>query len=605
MGSPITARVRYQVVLGASGGPLLLPALWGWVILASTGVAAGEMPTRPNVLLVMTDDQGYGDLGFHGNPRVRTPNLDRLARESARLTSFYVSPVCSPTRASLLTGRYNFRTGVVDTYLGRSLMHPDEVTLAEMLAAAGYRTGIFGKWHLGDNAPLRAIDQGFQEALVIKGGGIGQPSDPPGGSSYFDPVLQHNGQSQKYQGYCSDVFTTATIDFLSSADDRPFFAYLAFNCPHSPYEAPAAELANYRSMSLATKEFPQLGQPTHPARMSPAETLARVYAMVTNIDSNVGRVLSALQARGLDKNTIVVFLTDNGPPQVRFNAGLRGLKGTVYEGGIHVPCFIRWSGQLSPGRVVDRIAAHIDLVPTILEACGIAPPTGARLDGRSLWPLLRSGPDVTWPERTLFFQWHRGDRPEPDRAFAARSQKYKLLRPEPPSGSSKFPPLELYDLEIDPFEQHNLAPEQPAIVARMHMEYLAWFKDVAATRGFEPVRIEIGGQRENPTILTRQDWRGPRAGWGPNDLGSWEVEVAREGRFDLTAHLTPRRFPTVAHVQLRGASREIKLGPDAAECTFPDLPLTAGPGQLEAWVEGNRASAGVLDISVRRKDPVR
>src|SRR5271157_3971892 len=214
MGSPITARVRYQVVLGASGGPLLLPALWGWVILASTGVAAGETPTRPNVLLVMTDDQGYGDLGFHGNPKVRTPNLDRLARESARLTSFYVSPVCSPTRASLLTGRYNFRTGVVDTYLGRSLMHPDEVTLAEMLAAAGYRTGIFGKWHLGDNAPLRAIDQGFQEALVIKGGGIGQASDPPGSSSYFDPVLQRNGQSRKYQGYCSDVFTTATMKLV-------------------------------------------------------------------------------------------------------------------------------------------------------------------------------------------------------------------------------------------------------------------------------------------------------------------------------------------------------------------------------------------------------
>jgi len=156
---------------------------------------------------------------------------------------------------------------------------------------------------------------------------------------------------------------------------------------------------------------------------------------------------------------------------------------------------------------------------------------------------------------------------------------------DPPGGSSKFPPLELYNFEINPFEQHNLAPDQPAIVACMHADYLAWFKDVAATRGFEPARIEIGGERENPTILTRQDWRGPRAGWGPNDLGSWEVEVAREGRFDLTAHLTPRRFPTVAHVKLRGASREIKLGPDAAECTFADLPLTAGPAQLEAWAE--------------------
>ena len=252
--------------------------------------------------------------------------------------------------------------------------------------------------------------------------------------------------------------------------------------------------------------------------------------------------------------------------------------------------------------MVDRIAAHIDLVPTLLEACGVAPPAGVRLDGKSLLPLLRGGPEVAWPERTLFFQWHRGDRPEPGRAFAARSQKYKLLRPETPyGGTQKELPLELYDLETDPFEQHNIAPEQPAIVKRMHAEYLAWFQDVAATRGFEPVRIELGGQRENPTILTRQDWRGPRAGWGPNALGYWEVEVAREGRFDLTAHLAPRRFPTVAHVRLRGTSREIPLGPEASECTFPDLLLTAGPGRLEAWIEGNGVSAGVLDISVRRQ----
>jgi len=446
---------------------------------------------------------------------------------------------------------------------------------------------------------LRAMDQGFQESLVIKGGGIGQPSDPPGGSSYLDPVLQHNGEARKYQGYCSDVFATAAIDFLSSADDRPFFAYLAFNCPHSPYEAPAAELASYRSMSLEAKDFPQFGYPATSAHFISAENLARVYAMVTNIDSNVGRVLSALEARGLDQNTIVVFLTDNGPPDVRFNAGLRGLKGTVYEGGIHVPCFIRWPGQLAPGRVVDRIAAHIDLVPTLLEACGVSPPAGVRLDGRSLLPLLRGAPNVDWPERTLFFQWHRGDRPEPGRAFAARSQKYKLLCPEPPPGSGKVPPLELYDLETDPFEQRNLAPEQPAIVERMHAEYLAWFNDVTATRGFKPVRITIGGPRENPTILTRQDWRGPRAGWGAEGMGFWEVEVARKGRFDLTAHLTPRRFPTVAHITLRGVSREIPLGPDASECTFPDLPLTAGPGRLEAWIEGQGASTGVLDISVR------
>jgi arylsulfatase A-like enzyme len=480
-------------------------------------------------------------------------------------------------------------------------MHPDEVTLAEMLGAAGYRTGIFGKWHLGDNAPLRAIDQGFQEALVIKGGGIGQASDPPGGSNYLDPVLQHNGKSEKRQGYCSDLFASAAIDFLSTADDRPFFAYLAFNCPHEPLQAPESELPRYRSMSLGAEDFPQLGQPIPKSLMSSADEIARVYAMVTNIDANVGRVLAALSARGLDKNTIVIFLTDNGPAEVRFNAGLRGRKGTVYEGGIHVPCFIRWPAQIAPGRVVERIAAHIDLVPTLLEACGVSPPAGVRLDGVSLLPLLRGVPAVAWPDRTLFFQWHRGDRPEPDRAFAARWQRYKLVRPEPPLGSRKIPPLELYDLDADPWEQHNVAAEHRGVVERLHADYLAWYKDAASTRGFDPVRIEIGGERENPTILTRQDWRGPRAGWGPNDQGTWEVVVARSGRFDLTAHLKPRVFKTVGRVRLRGVSREVNLLPGATEFTMRDLPLTAGPGRLEAWVEGNRASAGVLDVAVMRQ----
>jgi arylsulfatase A-like enzyme len=550
----------------------------------------------------MTDDQGYGDLGCHGNPVIRTPNLDRLAKESVRLKSFYVSPVCSPTRASLLTGRYHYRTGVVDTYAGRSLMAPDEVTLAEMLAAAGYRTGIFGKWHLGDNAPLRAIDQGFQEALVIKGGGIGQPSDPPGSSSYFDPILQHNGKQQRFSGYCSDVFTTGAIDFVTAADERPFFAYLAFNCPHDPLEAPAAELAAYQTVSLTARDFPKVGRPIPESLMSSPETLARVYAMVSNIDANVGRMLGVLESKGLTRNTIVVFLTDNGPAQVRFNAGLRGFKGTVYEGGIHVPCFVRWPEKLKAGHVVDRIAAHIDLVPTLLEACGIAAPDGLQLDGKSLLPLLCAAANAPWPERTLYFQWHRGDEPEADRAFAARGPRFKLLRPEPPPGSGKIPPLELYDLDSDPGEEHNLAPAHPAIVRTMHQGYLAWFRDVASTRGFQPIRIEVGGERESPTVLTRQDWRGPDAGWGPNDLGNWEVRVARDGRFDIFARLVPRRFPTVAHLSLRGIKRELSLEPEAATCIFRDLPLTAGPGRLEIWVEGNRATAGVLDVTIRRRD---
>jgi hypothetical protein len=336
--------------------------------------------------------------------------------------------------------------------------------------------------------------------------------------------------------------------------------------------------------------------------MSMPDTIARVYAMITNIDTNIGRILAALDARGLARDTIVIFLTDNGPAQVRFNAGLRGRKGTVYEGGIHVPCFIRWPGQLPGGTVVDRIAAHIDLVPTLVEAAGVSPPSGLRLDGRSLLPLLRGRSGVAWPDRTLFFQWHRGDQPEPDRAFAARSQSYKLLRPEPPAGSRWVPPLELYDLKTDPWEQHNLAAEHPNLVRRMHGEYLAWFKDVASTRGFDPIRIVIGDPRETPTILTRQDWRGPRSGWGPGDFGAWELDVARAGRFEVTLHLVPRPFPTVASIRLRGVERQLQLDSGAAECTFHEVPLTAGPGRLEARVEGNHTTTGVLDLAIRRRD---
>jgi arylsulfatase A-like enzyme len=564
------------------------------------GAARAPGADRPNILVIMADDVGYGDFGVHGNPKVKTPNIDKFAGESVRLKNFYVSPVCSPTRASLLTGRYNFRTGVIDTYLGRSLMHPDEVTLAEMLAASGYRTGIFGKWHLGDNPPLRPIDQGFQEALVIKGGGLGQPSDPPGGGSYFDPILQHNGKPEPSKGYCSDIFTQAAIDFLTAPGDRPFFAYLAFNCAHEPLEAPPSELAEYQKMNLSLSEFPGLGKPIPPEFAPSADSVARVYAMITNIDTNVGKALKALDARGLARDTIVVFLTDNGPAKFRFNAGLRGAKGTLYDGGIHVPCYLRWPGRFPAGLVIDRIAAHIDLVPTFLDACGVKLPEGLLLDGKSLLPLLRGMQTAGWRDRTLFFQWHRGDQPELGRSFAVRTQTHKLVRPEPLLGARKVPPLELYDMEHDPLELQNIAAQHPDVVSKLYGEYQTWFRDVSSTHGFGPVRFELGGAHENPTTLTRQDWRGPRAGWEDNDLGYWEVMVPRAGRFDITLHVKPRRFATRAHIIWAGWKAEQALKPGQSECCFKAVDLAAGTGRFEALVVGNGATAGVLDVTVLR-----
>ena len=574
----------------------------GSLIMAAIVRPAGAAPDgRPNVIVIMSDDQGFGDLGAHGNPKIKTPNLDKFAGESVRLKNFYVSPVCSPTRSSLLTGRYNYRTGVVDTYLGRSMMYPDEVTLAEVLSAAGYRTGIFGKWHLGDNAPMRAIDQGFQEALVIKGGGIGQASDPPGGTSYFDPILQHNGAAERHKGYCSDIFAGAAIDFLQTKSDRPFFAYLAFNCPHEPLEVSDAELAPYTAMDLSLSSFPQLGQRIPKEWEAPQEKVARVYAMVTNVDKNIGRVLKALEESKLAANTIVVFLTDNGPAFVRFNAGLRGWKGSVYDGGIHVPCYLRWPGHFPAGLAVEQITAHIDLMPTLLDACGVSPPKDVKLDGKSLLPLVTGKQTAGWPDRTLYFQWHRGDTPEPGRAFAARSQTYKLVRREPIPGA-KPPKLELYDMEHDPLELEDISARHGDIVSKMYKGYLAWFQDVSATRGYDPSPIELGGTRENPSILTRQDWRGPLAGMNPNDLGFWRVNVARAGRFDVTFHFLGRPFPTTLHLALGDAHRQQRLEPGVTEYTFKDVPAGAGAGRLEAWVEGNKARAGVLDVTVRRFD---
>ncbi|RLI67143.1 arylsulfatase, partial [Candidatus Heimdallarchaeota archaeon] len=516
---------------------------------------------------IMTDDQGYGDMGAHGNDKIKTPNLDRFAKESVEFTQFYVCPVCAPTRACLMTGRYNYRTGAVDTYLGRAMMYTDEVTIAENLGRAGYRTGIFGKWHLGDNYPLRSIDQGFQESLVHKGGGIGQPSDPPG-NRYFDPILEHNGEDKRFRGYCTDIFTDATIRFIEKNRDRPFFAYLATNAPHTPLQIHDSYVKPYLDMGLD-------------------ETTAKVYGMVTNIDENMGKLLRRIDELDLAENTIVIFITDNGPQQARYTAGLRGRKGSVYEGGIRVPCFIRWPRKLKAGEKIDRIAGHIDIMPTLLDACGASTPDDVSIDGRSLMPLLEDGA-ADWPDRTLFFQWHRGDEPELYRACAARNQRYKLVNGE-----------ELYDIENDPGEQNDIAGEHPDIVAELREQYENWFKDVSSTRGYAPPRIYLGTPHENPVILTRQDWRGPEAGWGKESLGYWEVNVARSGDYDVTFRMYPTESEGTARFKLGGVSLSHELAEGVSHYTFESVPLSAGEGRLEAWFESNGKRVGVRYVDVK------
>ncbi len=537
------------------------------------GAPAAELRTptarRPNIVLVLTDDQGYGDMGCHGNPDIKTPNVDRLHAQSIRFTRFHASPVCSPTRSSLMTGRYNYRTGVVDTYQGRSMMHPEEVTLAEALAAQAYRTGIFGKWHLGDNYPLRAMDQGFQECLVHKGGGLCQPSEPRN-NSYFDPLLKHNGEDVQGKGYCSDIFTQAALDYIEKNAANPFFVYLAFNAPHDPLIVEDRYSAPYLAKGLPEKT-------------------AKFYGMIANMDENVGKVLDALERLKLTENTIVIFMTDNGsaiPEGVnRFNAGMRGKKGSVYEGGIRVPYFIRWPERFTKPQDVDRIAAHIDLFPTLLAACGVPVPAGVQLDGTSLLPLMEN-PARGWPDRTLFFQWHRGDEPKPYTNCAVLTQKYKLVDGK-----------ELYDLEQDPGEEKDIAAEHPDIVTFLRERYDVWFREVGAARGYAPPRIHLGTPHENPVTLTRQDWRGAES-WHDGNAGYWEVHVANDGAYEITAEFPASDTPRETCFRLNGVELKGNLPANTLLWKLNLETLPSGNGRLEV----KAASTGPQWVTVRKKN---
>ena len=488
---------------------------------------------KPNIIIVMPDDMGFGDLGIKGNPVIRTPNLDRFSKESAELTHFYVSPVCSPTRACLMTGRYNYRTRVVDTFKGRSMMDPDEVTLAEALKKAGYTTGIFGKWHLGDNHPLRAQDQGFDEVLVHRGGGLAQPSEPIANQRrYTDPILIHNGKQVQTKGYCTDIYFDAAIDFMTQAknEEKPFLAYIPPNAPHGPYhDVPEELLEYYQSIDLD----PVLLSDTSDRHR---DTVARVFAMIENIDQNMGKLDHFLEKKGLKKNTIVLFFTDNGPNTKRYVGPFREKKSDVHEGGIRTCFYARWPGRFPEGHRNDRIAAHIDIMPTLLEATGVQLPANHLFDGRSVLPLLQTK-NTPWSDRTLILQTHRGDRPIPEHHTAIRSQHWKLVHPTG-FGNSAMPakiPFELYKIMDDPGEQTNVAASFPEEVTKLRDAYAQWLAKVSSTRpdNYQPPRISIGSPKEPVTDLSIQDWRVPpdATGWGMR--GEWHVNVLQSGPYDL------------------------------------------------------------------------
>lgn len=576
------------------------------LLLASCLFPVVALADRPNIVLIMTDDMGYGDLGVTGNPVIRTPNLDAMFKRSASMTTFYVSPVCAPTRASLMTGRYNYRTRCIDTYIGRAMMDPAEVTIAEILSEHGYATGIFGKWHLGDCYPMRPNDQGFAESLIHRGGGIGQPSDPPGGEGkYTDPILFRNGVAEQQTGYCTEVYYTGAMKFIQQSvdDKKPFFVYLPDNCPHGPFhDVPPNDLATYRELDLNNSAFPQDKGHKLPLRAD-VDKRARIFAMITNVDRNVGRLQEELQSLGVADNTIVIFMVDNGPNGRRYVGGFNGNKSTVWEGGIRSPFFVQWPARLKAGHSSDIPSAHIDVLPTLLDAAGIERPENLKLDGRSMLPYLEGEP-INTRERHLVIQAHRGDRPVRYHNFMIRNGRWKLVHPSG-FGRESFegkPKFQLFDVSVDPFELKNLAAANPNVVKEMKRQYDRWFDDVGSTRpdNYAPPRIRAGTKFENPVVLTRQDWRHTRGRpWATDSMGHWLLD-ATAGTYTVRCRFEPSPQATAATLRVNGDETTIELAAKATTCEFTDVPLPGGNVKLEVELVHGTQRRGIHQADLEK-----
>ncbi len=580
-------RLLFQQVIGTAlvlaGGPAIVPST-GWA----------ETPKRPSIIVVMTDDQGYGDLSCHGHPVLKTPHLDKLHGESLRLTNFHVDPTCSPTRAALMTGRYSGRVGVWHTIMGRSLLESDELTVAEVLSQAGYATGMFGKWHLGDNYPMRPQDQGFQQAFYHGGGGVGHTPDF-WGNDYFDDTYFRDGKPEAVEGYCTDVWFDAALAFIEKHRDEPFFCYLVTNAPHSPFLVADKYAAPYRD---------------HPDVPN-----AEFLGMIANIDENMGRLVERLEAWDLTQDTLLIFTTDNGTAagidgRRGFNAGMRGKKGSHSDGGHRVPCGLRWpAGGFEGGRDITPLTAHIDLLPTLAELAGVARPDDVSWDGTSLLALLR-GTAEDWPERTLVVESQRVPIPQKWRQAAVMTDRWRLVNRD-----------ELYDMRADPGQQTNVADQHTDVVERLRAAYDRWWDDVHATSADRVARIVLGHEAANPATLTAHDWLGERTQgipWNQSHIrnglsgnGAWAVTVHEAGRYvlelrrwppeaDRPIHEGPGPRAEQARLQVGEQSWDAAVADDDAAVAF-SVDLPAGPTKLQTWfIDAAGNSRGAYYLTVRR-----
>ncbi|MBL8218772.1 MAG: arylsulfatase [Bryobacterales bacterium] len=540
--------------------------------------------TRPNVILVMSDDQGYGDFSCHGNPDIKTPQMDRLRKESVAFTDFHVAPMCTPTRAQLMTGRNCLFTRAMNVSSGRTPLRRDLPTMAEAFAQSGYATGIFGKWHLGDNYPYRPEDRGFQEAVWFPSSHIGAVPDY-WTNDYFNDTYRHNGKLQAYKGYCTDVFFDEAMQWMrrQQSAGKPFFTYLPLNAPHGPLYVPAEFREPYKHLP---------------------ETVQRLYAMIANIDRNLGRLEAMLQETGLRENTILIYLTDNGATAAgdRFNAGRRGHKTMLYEGGHRVPLFVRWpAGKVGGGREVDELTQVQDLFPTLIELCELKPAKKPEFDGHSVAGFLRNTAKAM-PDRTLIIQFSRmnASRPRKDDACILW-KKWRMVH-----GG------ELYNVDADPDQKNNVKEANPQVAARLQGHYDKWWATVEPfVDSFLPTHI--GSEKENPVMVTACEWadvfldQGAQVRNGVRKNGVWHVYAEEAGEYEialrrwprevdaaLTADLPARPFEdgTIgkgvalpigkARLKIGGYDQTVETKADDREAVFR-MKLAKGAATMQSW----------------------
>lgn len=586
---------------------------------------------RPNVLVVMTDDQGYPELSVHGNPVLQTPHLDRLHGESLRLIDYHVAPMCTPTRGQLLTGIDAARNGAVNVSSGRALLRPEIPTMANYFGDAGYATGMFGKWHLGANYPYRPHDRGFQESVWYPSSSI--PSVPAyWGNDYFDDVYMKNGKREQFKGYCTDVFFREARTFIKNAakSRKPFLCYLATNTPHGPF-IPKPEDRDVIARRLTDSQFDHLNAGLK-------KRLANYLGMIRNIDINMGELMKFLDEQGLAKDTILIFMTDNGSllgPQY-FNAGMRGKKTELWEGGHRVPCFIRWpGGRLAAPQDIGGLTQVQDVLPTLMDLCGVMPSDDRpAFDGISLAPVLRGTKQVS-DERVLIVNFSRmpgfANYPAPHGQTQMRADQagvlYKRWR--------LLEDRELYNLDSDPLQQTNVIDQQPELVAKLREHLAAWWERVGDMAN-EEQRIVVGSEHENPTQLSATEWldvfidQQGQILRGQQKSGYWLIDVARAGTYEIELRRWPKESEGTINgtlpdgsgaalpisqaslyvsghnhlsigekrsYQFEGLTQRVKTGDKGAIFT---MNLKKGPSALHTWFRGEETVLSAYYVYVTR-----